>query len=105
MSDQPERTHDLFISYAEADKAWVNGYLLAALTEAGVQWHSEATFALGVPRLLEFQRAVQQSRRTLLILTPAYLAEGSSHFTDVLAQSYGVETGAWPVIPLILDLP
>jgi len=31
---------------------------------------------LGVPRLLEFERAVQGSQRTLLVLSPAYLAEG-----------------------------
>ena len=29
-----------------------------------------------MPRLLEFERAVQGSQRTLLVLSPAYLAEG-----------------------------
>ncbi|MBU1750486.1 MAG: TIR domain-containing protein [Chloroflexi bacterium] len=103
MSEQPVYAYDLFISYAAADRAWVEGYLLDALTQAGVHVHSEATFALGVPRLLEFERAVQQSRRTLLVLSPATLAEGYSQFTDLLAQSYGLETATWPVIPLILQ--
>jgi hypothetical protein len=60
--------HDLFVSYAEADRAWVEGYLPDALERAGVQYHSEDAFALGAPRLIEFERAVRDSRRTLLIL-------------------------------------
>jgi hypothetical protein len=102
VTDRVEFAHDLFISCAEADRAWVEGYLLDALTQAGVRCHTEAAFALGVPRLLEFERAVQESRRTLLVLSPAYLAEGFTQLTDLLAQSYGLETATWPVIPLIL---
>jgi len=102
VGEQAGHTYDLFISYAEAERAWVEGYLLDALTQAGVRCHTEAAFGLGVPRLLEFERAVQESQRTLLVLSPAYLAEGFTQFTDLLAQSYGLETATWPVIPLIL---
>lgn len=102
MIEQAEYTYDLFISYAEADRAWVEGYLLDALDEAGVHCHSEAAFTLGMPRLLEFERAVQDSRHILLVLSPAYLADNFSQFTDLLAQTYGLELATWPVIPLIL---
>ena len=102
VTDRVEFAYDLFISYAEAERAWVEGYLLDALSQAGVRCHTEAAFALGVPRLLEFERAVQESRRTLLVLSPAYLAAGFTQFTDLLAQSYGLESATWPVIPLIL---
>ena len=102
MNEQTEYIYDLFISYAETDRAWVEGYLLDGLTRAGVCCYSEAAFALGVPRLLEFERAIQQSQRTLLILSPAYLAESFGQFTDLLAQFYGLETATWPVIPLLL---
>jgi len=102
VTDRVEFAYDLFISYAEAECAWVEGYLLDALAQAGVRCHTEAAFALGVPRLLEFERAVQQSQRTLLVLSPAYLADGFTQFTDLLAQSYGLESATWPVIPLIL---
>ncbi|MCX6031512.1 MAG: TIR domain-containing protein [Chloroflexi bacterium] len=94
--------YDLFVSYADADRAWVEGYLLDALEQAGVRCMSEAAFTLGAPRLLEFERAVKESGRTLLVLSPAYLAESFAQFTDLLAQSYGMETATWPVIPLIL---
>lgn len=98
----PSPTYHLFISYAQADRAWVEGYLLDALRAAGVSIHSEEAFRLGAPRLIEFENAIKNSKRTLLVLSPAYLAENFGGFVDVLAQSYGAETGTWPVIPLKL---
>lgn len=95
--------YDLFISYADANRAWVEGYLLDALEQAGVSYHSEATFELGKVRILEFERAIAQSRRTLLVISPAYMADGFNKFVDLLAQYYGLETVTWSVIPLILE--
>ena len=99
----PPIPYDLFISYVEGDRAWVAGYLLDALERAGVRYHSEDAFVLGAPRLLEFERAIQSSQRTLLILSPAYLNSQFSQFVDLLGQTYGLETATWPVIPLILQ--
>ncbi|KAM3089850.1 TIR domain-containing protein [Phormidesmis sp. 146-35] len=94
-------SYDVFVSYAEADRAWVEGYLLAALEQAGVRCMYESAFALGVPRLLEFERSIQQSKRTLLVISPNYLADGLNEFITTLGQSYGQDTNTWPVIPLI----
>jgi hypothetical protein len=74
MAEQETTRYDLFVSYARADRAWVEGCLLDALQAAGVAYHSEQAFALGAPRLVEFERATQESARTLLVLSPAYLA-------------------------------
>src|SRR5437870_1630264 len=95
----PTLTFDVFVSYAAADRAWVEGFLPDALDTAGVRLHTEDAFALGVPRLVEFERAIQQSTRTLLVLSPAYLADSFGQFVDVLVNSYGMETATWPVIP------
>ena len=94
-------SYDVFVSYAEADRAWVEGYLLEALEQAGVRCMYESSFALGVPRLLEFERSIQQSKRTLLVISPNYLADGLNEFIATLGQSYGQDTNTWPVIPLI----
>ncbi len=102
MGKPPDDVYDVFVSYADADAAWVEGYLLDALDEAGINYHTEEAFALGVPRLVEFERAIRSSRRTLLILSQAYLADEFNQFTDLLAQTYGLETATWPVIPFIL---
>jgi hypothetical protein len=105
MSDQQQPVqfkYDLFVSYAPDDRGWVNGYLLDALRSAQIKVISEADFELGAPRLAEFERAVQQSARTLLVLTPAAVTETFSQFVAILVQSYGLESGTWPVIPLLL---
>jgi hypothetical protein len=36
MSSPSASRYDLFISYADADRAWVEGFLFDALTQAGV---------------------------------------------------------------------
>ena len=95
--------YDVFISYAEADRAWVDGFLIDGLERAGVRCHREAAFALGVPRLAEFENAVRSSTRILLVLSPAYFATDTASFVDLLAQTYGLETSTWPVIPLRLE--
>lgn len=100
---EPAKHYDLFISYAGADRAWVEGYLLESLRQSGVNALSEAAFVLGAPRLLEFERAIQQSQRTLLVISPAYLADGFNEFVGLLGQSYGFDTQTWPVIPVILQ--
>src|SRR3954447_4480802 len=95
--------YDLFVSYADADSSWVKGFLLDALATSGVRYHSEAAFEFGVPRLVQFEQAVQQSRRVLVVLSPAYLAADIGRFTELLAMQYGQETATWPVIPLVLE--
>ena len=94
--------YDLFISHAEADRAWVEGYLLDALDRAGIRHHRETAFALGVPRIVEFENAVKDSRRILLVLSPAYFANDTAGFVELLAQTFGMETSTWPVIPCLL---
>lgn len=101
MEQLPE--YDVFISYVDADHEWVEGYLLDALTKANLRCHKEAAFALGKPKITEFENAIRQSNRTLLIISHAYLADDFSEFIDLLAQHHNLETGTWRVIPLILE--
>lgn len=102
MSKQDAPPSDLFVSYAQADRDWVVGYLLDALIAAGVRVRSTANFTVGAPRLAEFETALKQCSRILLVLSPAYLADAGLQFVDLIAQQYGLESGAWPVIPLLL---
>jgi WD40 repeat protein/energy-coupling factor transporter ATP-binding protein EcfA2 len=95
--------YDVFISYVGSDRAWVEGFLLDALEKAEVKYILEEAFRLGVPRIQEFQRAIQKSRRTLLAISQAYLADDLSEFVELLGLSYGQDTQTWPVIPLLLE--
>jgi hypothetical protein len=103
MTGLADYTYDLFVSYAEADRAWVGGCLLDALTQVGLPCHSEAAFAPAIPRILGFERAVHDSQRTLLFRSPAHLTEALTQSTELLAQSYGLETAVWPLIFLIIE--
>lgn len=97
-----EATADVFIYYAAEDEPWVEGYLIDALEAAGIDYSWEEAFRLGVPKIEEFDRAIAQSKRVLLVLTPAFVVDQFGQFTASLAAHYGLETGTWPVIPLIL---
>lgn len=94
--------HDLFISYADEDAAWVEGYLLDVFDAIGIKYHDEAAFELGVPRLVSFEKAIKESKRVVLVLSPEYIGENTNQFFDLMAGQYGLETSTWPVIPLIL---
>ena len=37
------------------------------------------------------------------MLSPAYFSNETVGFVDLLAQSFGLETSTWPVIPLVLE--
>jgi hypothetical protein len=87
-----EPEYDLFISYAAPDRAWVEGYLRDALDRAEVRVLMEDAATLGHPRLAEFERAVTESCRVVLVLSPAYLVDETAGFVDLLAQMYGLDT-------------
>src|SRR6476469_9177729 len=97
------KKYDLFVSYADGDRTWVEGYLLDSLKQAEINYLSEAAFTLGAPRLREFERAIQQSHRTLLVLSKAYAVDSSNDLVSFLAQSYCNNIQTWPVIPLIYE--
>jgi energy-coupling factor transporter ATP-binding protein EcfA2 len=94
--------YDLFVAYATTDRAWVEGYLLDALAATGLRCYTAADFDPGMPQVLAFERAVQRSQRSLLVLSPDYLANGFDQFANVLALDAGLRTDTWPVVPLIL---
>lgn len=85
-------THDLFVSYASADKAWVSGGFVPALVRAGVRVCVDyECFALGGLLIEDMERAVLRSRYTVAVLSPAYLASGFAQFESVLAEHLGLE--------------
>lgn len=83
---------DVFISYHQKDKIWVRKVLVPKLEVAGFKIFVDyRDFRLGVPIVTEMARAVEQSRYTLAILTPAYLENGFSQLENVLAEHLGLE--------------
>src|SRR4051812_9239766 len=97
--------YDLFVSFATADAAdrdWVEGALFPAL---GVQRERVMTpddFALGAPVVDEYVRAVIESRYTLLVLSPAFLADTWARLGEQLGSYLSAEGTEGRVIPLRL---
>ena len=104
-----EAGYDVFIAYAEADKKWVKAELLTRLESAGLKvCIFPRDLAVGAVKIDEQERAVRDSRHTLLVLTPAFLANEWTEFTGALAQTLDVAARKRRVIPLLkesCDLP
>jgi KaiC/GvpD/RAD55 family RecA-like ATPase len=101
MAEQGAAQYDLFIAHAPADRAWVDGYLADALRQAGLRWYALA--GLKPPQRAEVESTIAASRRVLLILSPAYVADGFTEMVALLARQYGTGGAIWPVSPLLLQ--
>ncbi|HSM80896.1 MAG TPA: toll/interleukin-1 receptor domain-containing protein, partial [Nodosilinea sp.] len=80
--------YDVFISYSTQDKAWVRGELLQTLENAGLTVCIDCRdFRPGAPSVTEIERLMEASRRTLVVLTPSYLASEWTKFETLLLQT------------------
>lgn len=95
--------YDLFISHTSTDAAWVQGELLPLLQKAGARVLAEADFNAVEPHLAQFSRAVEQSTRILLVLTPAYIREQWSERASLIIQQTDAEAGTWRVFGIVLE--
>lgn len=88
--------YDAFLSYRhhEPDRTWVRKVLERRLVDEGLRVSIDyRTFPLGSPIVLEMARAVERSRYTVAVLTPAYLEGNFSELENVLAEHLGLEQG------------
>jgi WD40 repeat protein len=94
---------DLFVCYAEPDRGWAEHYLVEGLRAAGVRCSTAAAFRPGASQVAEFERAVAESPRVLLVLSAAARADVDQRFLDDLARYHELESQTESVIPLLLD--
>lgn len=68
--DARQFPYDVFISYSHADGAWVRGWLLPRLEAAGLRvCIDERDFDLGVPSIVNIERASVQDKLSQLAAT------------------------------------
>jgi hypothetical protein len=85
---QDEFQYDAFISYSHHDSAWVRNVLLPHLEDEGLRVCIDfRDFELGAPSLVNMENAVERSRKTLIVLTPAWLESEWTAFESLLIQS------------------
>lgn len=102
MADEGEARYELFIVHAEADRAWVDGYLRHAVGVDPARLITPRDFQLGAAIPAEFDRAVASSRYTALVLSPAFLADRWAEFGEQLVTFTSVEERRGRVVALTL---
>ncbi len=94
--------YDLFVVHSEADRAWVEGYLRQALGLDPARVLTPREFRLGESIAAEFERGVTSSRFTLLVLSPAFLADRWAEFGEGLVSFSSVDDGRNRLLALTL---
>jgi len=101
--------YDVFVSYSHENKGWIDSWLLPKLEAAGVRVCIDfRDFDFGATIVSEMERAVLQSRKILLVLTPEYLASEWAEFESTLAHMLDPAARKRRMLPLLLsvcDLP
>jgi len=104
-STQPldETTYDAFISYSHKDKDDVYNVLLQRLASEGISFYiDEENFDLGGPVLRNIARAMKQSRKILLVLTPNSIESEWVMFESLLTHSQDPTNRGLRLIPVML---
>lgn len=91
--------YDLFIVHAAADEPFVHGNLLPALGIAADRVLLSSALQPGAPIASEIERGIRNSRLTVAVLTPAYMADRWAVFGEQLASHANGAKGR--LIPLL----
>jgi hypothetical protein len=96
-----EFRYDAYISYAEPDAGWVWKALVPGLERSGVRVAvSDDVAEPGVARVVNAERGIRQAKRTIVVLSDAYLDDHMADFENVVAQTMGVDEGRYRLIPV-----
>jgi hypothetical protein len=88
MSDETGFAFDVFVSYSSADKAWVRGALLERIETAGLRTFIDfRDFKPGAPSIKEMESGITDCRKTIVVLTPAYIASEWCEMEGVMLQT------------------
>lgn len=95
--------YDAYISYVDAgfDRNWVRENLLPRLKDAGLKIAvSRDVEDPGVARVVNIERGVTQAKRTIIVLSEAYLRDNMAEFINTLVQYMGINEGTYRLLPI-----
>ncbi|BAZ27644.1 hypothetical protein NIES4074_00710 [Cylindrospermum sp. NIES-4074] len=95
--------YDAYISYVdkEPDATWVWDTLVPRLETSGLRIAvSGEVEEPGVARVVNIERGITQSKRTLVVLSSAYLEDNMGEFENVLVQTMGIQEGSYRLLPV-----
>jgi hypothetical protein len=102
-ADERGFRYDAYVSYVdrEPDATWVWDTLVPRLEDAGLRVAvSGDVEEPGVARVVSIERGLEQSKRTVVVLSETYLADHVADFENVLAQTMGIQEGTYRLLPV-----
>lgn len=103
MAKQSAYQYDVFISYGQGDREWVDKWLLPRLEQADLRVTVDyRDFTVGMPRIENVERAIQNSRRTIVVLTPDWLDSEWNAFEALLLRTLDPAARQRKMLPLLL---
>jgi AAA-like domain/TIR domain len=104
MTTQSNYVYDIFISYSQSDQDWVLNELLPQLERSGLKVIIDSRdFAIGVARFINIEKAIQESRQTLLVITQNWIASEGSIFESLMIQTKDPIGYSRRMLPVVLE--
>jgi uncharacterized protein YoxC len=104
MSETPSVPvpYDVFVSYSHKDKPWVVSVLVKALRDHGLTvLVDESEFEGGVASIENMTNAVQQSKRTVAVLTPSWVGSEWTRFEGLLTAQEDPSGARGRLLPIL----
>ncbi|MFZ1241752.1 MAG: caspase family protein [Anaerolineae bacterium] len=101
--DEQGFRYDAYISYVdrEPDATWVWDTLAPRLEAAGLRVAVSGDVETpGIARVVNIERGIRQAKRTVVVLSNAYLADNMADFENVLVQTMGIQEGSYRLLPV-----
>lgn len=101
--DEQGFRYDAYISYVDKDpdSRWVWETLLPRLETAKLRVAVSGDSAeAGVAKVVSAERGITQSKRTVIVLSDAYLADAMADFENVVGQTLGIQEGTYRLLPV-----
>ncbi len=98
--------YDAYLSYAdqEPDAEWVWETLVPRLRAANLRIAvAHDVEKPAIARVINIERAVQESKFTVLLISPAYLQDGLAEFTNIIAQTLNIDERAYRLLPVVIQ--
>ncbi|MEL6461818.1 MAG: caspase family protein [Cyanobacteria bacterium J06558_2] len=103
QKDQQGFLYDAYISYVdtEPDSTWVWDELIPKLEDAGCKLAvSGDVEEPGVARVVNIERGMKQAKRTVIVISEAYLLDNMAEFENTLVQTMGIQEGNYRLLPI-----
>jgi hypothetical protein len=94
----------VFISYSHKDGRWVRDWLLPRLERAGVRVLIDfRDFEIGQPSVINMEKAIEECKRTFLVITPHWIQSQWAKFEALILQTDDPTNEKKRLIPLLLE--